>query len=150
MLAVKEYLLKFTGWLLSTVRAFSCMHALCTPVFGKMSPQRIISEALALLQQSGMLPNTRELTQTFPVMSEKGLWHMHYWHVAWHPTDTMWCPDTNAVSPVNSYDLTHDKCVFVSSVSIGFYRKSSNYLCKNHRVKYSNENSALHCVKLCH
>lgn len=60
----------------------ACMHALRTPVFGKMSPRRIIEEALALLQQSGMLPNTHELTETFPVISEKGLWHMHFWHVA--------------------------------------------------------------------
>ncbi|KAK2832321.1 hypothetical protein Q7C36_015783 [Tachysurus vachellii] len=44
-----------------SVRAFSCMHALCTPVFGKMSPRRIISEVLAHIQQSGMLPNAKSV-----------------------------------------------------------------------------------------
>lgn len=33
----------------------------------------------------------------------------------WHHTDTVWWPDTNAVSPANSYDLSHDKCLLAAS-----------------------------------
>lgn len=65
----------------------------------------------------------------------------------WHHTDTMWWPNT--VSPANSYDLPHDKCLSAVSPKSFTGNHVSIFPCKKHRVKYSNENLALRCVKLC-